>query len=83
MIEGRVPRANYPWWVKVSQWGVPGRGGLWACVAIALLAAVASILYGFRDPRFFGVGAAAVLVALPYWLSIRWIDRNGSWDGER
>ena len=69
--------------MKVSLWGVPGRAGLWAYVAIALVAAVASILYGFRDARFFGVGAAAVAAALPYWLSIRWIDKNGSWDANR
>ncbi len=77
-----MPRESYPWWVKLSQWGVPGRAGLWACVVIAFLSAMVSVLYGFRDPRFFA-GAAMVLAAVPYWGSIRWIDRYGSWDGRR
>jgi hypothetical protein len=82
-VDGRVPRANYPWWVKLSLWGVPGRGGLWAFVVLSMVCAVASVIYGFRDSRFFA-GGGIVLAAVPYWLSIRWIDRNGSWtaDGE-
>ena len=82
MAEARVARANYPWWVKLSRWGVPGRGGLWACVAIALLAAVILFLYSVRHPRFVWVGVLAVLTALPYWLSIRWVDRHGSWNDD-
>jgi hypothetical protein len=78
-VTGRVPRESYPWWVKVSLWGVPGRVGLWSFVAISILAAAASIMYGFRDPRFFA-GGALMLAALPYWRSIRWIDKHGSWD---
>jgi hypothetical protein len=76
----RPPPASYPWWVKVSRWGVPGRAGLWACVLVALLAAAICVLYGFRDPRFLPVGGLAVLTALPYWLSIRWMDRHNAWD---
>jgi hypothetical protein len=82
VLEGRVSRASAPWWVKVSRWGVPGRGGLWACVAVALLAAASAFLYGLRDPRFLGVGLAAVLTAVPYWLTIRWVDKHGTWDDD-
>jgi hypothetical protein len=74
----RVPRDEYPWWVKVSTWGVPGRAGLWAFVALSVAAAAACAVYGFWDPRFFS-GAGFLLSALMYWLSIRWIDRHGSW----
>jgi hypothetical protein len=79
-IAVKVPRAQYPWWVKLSCWGVPGRAGLWACVLIALLAALILFLYSVRNPRFVWVGVLAVLTAVPYWQSIRWIDRHGSWD---
>ena len=80
-MEGRVPRANYPWWVKVGLWGVPGRGGLWAYVVICLFAGVASIAFGFRDSRF-SIGGLFALGALPYWLTIRWMDRHGSWNDD-
>jgi hypothetical protein len=79
VAEERVARANYPWWVKLSLLGVPGRGGLWAYVAICLAAGVGSVVFGLHDARF-KIGGVFALGALPYWLSIRWIDRHGSWD---
>jgi hypothetical protein len=77
-MDAPVPRANYPWWVKTSLWGVPGRAGLWACVVVSILTAFTSIVLGFIDGRFFA-GGVLVLAAVPYCLSIRWIDRHGSW----
>jgi hypothetical protein len=77
-VDGQVPRANYPWWVKTSQWGVPGRAGLWACVVVSILTAFTSIVVGFVDARFFAGGALG-LAAVPYWRSIHWIDTHGSW----
>ncbi len=74
----RVPRSEYPWWVKLSMWGVPGRAGLWAFVALSVAAAAGCVAYGFVDPRFF-IGALFLFSALMYWLSIRWVDRYGSW----
>lgn len=76
-----MKRADYPWWVKVSIFGVPGRGGLWACVAISLVLSLGCLIYGFRDPLYF-FGVLFALAAVPYWLSIRWIDAHGSW-GEK
>ena len=73
-----VPRHAYPWWVKFSQWGVPSRSGLWAFVTLSLALAVGCIIYSFWDWRFLG-GAAFLFSALMYWMSIRWIDRHGSW----
>ena len=78
---GPVPWRKYPWWVKASLWGVPGRAGLWAFVVICLALAAGSAIYGFWDRRFlFGIGF--LFSALMYWLSIRWIDRHGSWTPE-
>lgn len=75
----RVPRSGYPWWVKLSMWGVPGRAGLWAFVALSVAAAVACVVYGFwKNPRFI-LGALLLFAALMYWLSIRWVDKHGSW----
>jgi hypothetical protein len=76
--DGRVPRRRYPWWVKVSLWGVPGRAGLWAFVALSVAMAVGCVVYALWDRRFYW-GAAFLFSALMYWLSIRWIDRHGSW----
>jgi hypothetical protein len=59
-------------------WGVPGRAGLWAFVALSGALALVCVVGGFWDGRFFA-GVAFLLSALMYWLSIRWIDRHGSW----
>ena len=75
---GPDQRRNYPWWVKLSIWRVPGRAGLWGFVALSLALAIGSVIYGFWDHRFF-LGAAFLFSALIYWLSIWWIDRHGSW----
>jgi len=60
----RVPRSEYPLWVKLSLLGVPGRNGLWAFVGLSLAAAVACAVYGFlsvavrRVPMVAPFGAA-------------------------
>ena len=77
-----VPRSEYPTWVKLSLWGVPGRLGLWVFVAISLACGLGLTMYGFRDARFFRFGPVLALAAIPYWLSIRWIDKYGSWERE-
>ena len=78
-MEKSVPRSKYPWWVKVGISCVPGRAGLWVYVALSVAAAFCSVVYGFWDQRFFYFGVAFLLAALMYWLSIRWIDRHGTW----
>jgi hypothetical protein len=80
-VPDRVARGNYPWWVKLSLWGVPGgRAGQWFFVGLSVACAVACVVYGFWDDRFF-IGVLFLLSALMYWLTIRWIDRHGSWGG--
>ena len=75
-----MPRSEYPFWVKLSLLGVPGRSGLWAFVGLSLAAAVACAVYGFRDARFFYLPVPFALAAALYWSAIRWVDRHGSWD---
>jgi len=77
----RANRAKYPWWVKLSILGVPGRSGLWACVMISLALGVAGLVCGLQNARYLP-GALFTLAAIPYWQSIRWIDTHGSWDEE-
>lgn len=74
----RVSRDAYPWWVKVSLWGVPGRRGLWAFVVLSLACSLGALLYGFWDARYFAASAIG-LAAIPYWLSMKWVDRHGTW----
>lgn len=74
-----VPRSQYPLWVRLSLFGVPGRRGLWAFVAVSLAAATACAAYGFRDPFFFYLPGPFVVAAFLYWSAIRWVDRHGSW----
>jgi hypothetical protein len=78
---GRVPRDEYPVWVKVGLWGVPGRAGAWAFVAVSVLLAAGLAGYAAvsRDARYYA-GLLFLLAALTYWLALRWVDRNGSWE---
>lgn len=78
-----VPKSHYPWWVKVSLWGLPGRAWVWAFVWLSVALAVGCVGYALAapDPRFLG-GAGFLFAALMYWLSIRWVDRHGSWTGD-
>jgi hypothetical protein len=52
-MSARLPRERYPWWVKLGLWGVPGRAGAWAFVAVSVLLAVGCVAYAVLsdDPR--------------------------------
>ena len=78
----RKSRSEYPLWVQASIWGVPGRGGLWGLVVFSLACAGLLLLHGLRAGRFLDVAFLLACAALPYWLSIRWIDQHGSWDDD-
>lgn len=78
-MERRATKKEYPWWVKLSMMGVPGRAGLWACVAVSLLLAAGGLYFWQSDARARPFTLFAI-AALPYWLSIRWVDRHGAWD---
>jgi predicted transporter len=77
----RIPRQSYPWWVKVSLWGLPNKVSVWAFVCLSLMCAVGCVVYAWTvgNPRWYA-GLLFLLAALIYWLSIRWVDSNGSWD---
>jgi hypothetical protein len=81
----RVPR-EWPWWVRLTLLGTKSRAALWAWIWVSLALAVVLIIVGLwtNGPFYTVLGAiGGPLAAAMYWLTIRWIDRNGSWDAMR
>lgn len=62
--------------------GVPGRAGLWGFVVLCLLLGVGGVYVALRDAQYWLVTVLAFAAAIPYWLTIRWVDRYGSWDAD-
>ena len=77
----KIPRQHYPWWVKVSLWGLPNKASVWAFVGLSLLCAAGCVVYAVTagNPRWYA-GLLFLLAAFIYWLSIRWVDQHGSWE---
>jgi hypothetical protein len=73
-----VDRSNWPVMVRIGLWGLPSRGSAWAFVGLSFFLAIGCFVYGFVDFRFF-YGSILVVAALWYYLSIRWVDNNSSW----
>ena len=80
-MEQRVAKDEYPWWVKLSLMGAPGRAGLWVFVALSLLLGACGVYLSLGDPQYWPAILFA-FAAVPYWLSIRWVDRYGSWGSD-
>lgn len=85
-MDERVPRESYPWWVKFSLIGTPGRTGQWFFVWLSVASAFACIAYGTLNPGsslsiylLLVGGIGFLFAAAMYWLTIRWIDRHGTW----
>jgi len=80
-MAGRVPYEKYPWWVKVSLWGLPGRAYVLAFAWLSILLSAGTCAYLIRagHPQW-SVGLLFLGAALLYWLSVRWVDRHGSWE---
>jgi hypothetical protein len=77
-MENRVSRKIYPWWVKLSLLGVSSRRGQQAFVILSLACCLGAVVYGFSDTRYFRASIIG-LAAIPYWLTIRWVGRHGTW----
>ncbi len=72
------PRASYPLWVKIGLWGLPGRTSVWVCFWLSVAGGLTGSIYGFWERRALSA-SLFFLAALMYWLTIRWVDRNGRW----
>ena len=75
----RKTRDEYPFWIKLSLWGLESRASAMGFFWLSVAAATACGVYGFWDGRFF-FGLVWFGAALLYWLTIRWVDRYGSWE---
>ncbi len=85
-MAGRLPRDQWPWWVRFGVIGSHSRNALWAWAAASLVLGAIVVAYGLAADRLYYVVGGAIggpLAALMYWLTIRWIDRHGSWDALR
>ncbi len=76
-----IPEKSYPWWVKISLWGLPGRAYGLAFAGVSVLACTGTCAYLIRigHPLWYA-GLFFLWAALLYWLSVRWVDRHGSWE---
>jgi hypothetical protein len=50
--------------------------------ARSLLLSAGGVYLSLGDARLWPVSLFG-FAAIPYWLTIRWVDRYGSWDGDR
>jgi signal peptidase I len=82
-MEDGKRRADYPLWVKVGLWGLPNRSSVWAFAWLSAACGAACCAYGIRDGRFLLLGVAGFAAALTYGLTVRWVDRHGSWSSEK
>ena len=80
-MSGRLSRAQYPWWVRVSLWGLPRRSAVlgFAWLSVAAAVGVSGYAAWVGNPRWYG-GMVFLLAAFLYWRAVRWVDRNGSWE---
>ncbi len=79
MGAGPQSRAR-PWWVRFILWGLVTRSSVWACAWLCLVLALVSVAYAaMTGDRRWLIGGILVFGAIGYCLSIRWVDRHGSW----
>lgn len=83
-------RLHIPWWVRFTIWGSPNRNWVlgfgWFAVTFALICAVAAIALAARSSDAILTAAIAFVAALcgiPYFASVRWLDRHDGWQTVR
>lgn len=79
----KLPAREYPWWVRFMMLGSASRRALRFWSVLYVVTAIASVLYGiaFEDDLTFGLLFAVLFLflAMAHWLTVRWVDRHGSW----
>ena len=82
----RVPADRHPWWVKFCTWIGHSRRAQWIYVALSAVSAAgcfgAIALLNLRTSTaiILSVSGIGFLISVVwYWLTIRWIDRYGTW----
>lgn len=71
-------KENMPYWVYLGLWGIKTRKVAMGYFIVALLLSAiivpASIYY---NDLFYSI---FVVVPVWYWLSIKWVDKNSTWE---
>ena len=77
---GAQDRTQWPRWVRFGLWGLRTRKYalifLWDSPLFVGLSIVAGFLW---DPVFFYVSICFSLLALWYWMALRWVDKHDAW----
>ena len=72
---------NMPSWVYWGLWGISSRKTAMVYLAVSALLAAIIVPEGYMMGRYM---LCSILIApLWYWLSMNWIDDNGTWESER
>jgi hypothetical protein len=91
-LDNRVPRDQWPWWVKAGLFGASSRRTQQVWLVLSLVLGIAAIVLAFvleitGDPvvvlivrgGLLLLGLGWIAAAGAYALVIRWVDRHGSW----
>ncbi|MFO0937279.1 MAG: hypothetical protein U0798_12275 [Gemmataceae bacterium] len=83
----KTDRREWPYFVRLSLFGVPSRRAawfyFWLCVGIAVIGTAVGVfgmLFGVPRLSIFTISSIATLGAYPYYYSIRWVDLNSTWN---
>jgi hypothetical protein len=76
----RLPKDQYPTWVKLSLWGLSSRASVIGFAWLSVVVALGLVGYGVwrTDVRYY-LGIAFLAAAYAYWRAAVWVDRHGSW----
>lgn len=72
-------RADWPWWVRFSLWGIRSRSAAWASFSLAVTFGLLCAFLTVAVHRIFAVGMGFFVGALWYRLAISWVDRRNGW----
>ena len=81
-MNGRIPRDQYPWWVKLTIKESTSRRAAWFWFALSALFGMLGMVFLVLQIGFFAPLIAAVggpIAAVFYLLTIKWMDRHGEW----
>jgi hypothetical protein len=74
-----VDRNTWPVLVRIGLWGRSTRALAWISLVLCVVVAICCFAFDeFMHYQFLG-GVVLVIAAVWYFLSIRWVDKNSSW----
>jgi hypothetical protein len=79
----RVPREKYPLWVKFTiLGGASSRNKALVYFALTIAISLVALILWLGNERMYwlAIGVIGIALSVLYPLTIRWIDRHGTWD---